>query len=56
MTAGTPGGSLTRALAAERYDVVVLRLLYGLLLTLEESAPAAREALLDELTRGGGRP
>ncbi len=53
MSARHPTGSLTRALTEERYEVVALRLLYGLLVTLDESAPAAREALIDELTRGG---
>lgn len=50
-----PSGSIARALEAERYDVVALRLLYGLLVTLEQTAPAAREALLDELLGGGRR-
>jgi hypothetical protein len=45
---------LRRALESSRYEEAALRLLYAFLVTLEHSAPAAREALLDELI-GGGR-
>lgn len=41
--------TMRAALQAERYDLVALRLLYGLLVTLAEAAPEAREELLSLL-------
>lgn len=48
MTAAPP---LSAALAAGRYDEAALRLLLGVLTTLHDTAPPAREALIDLLTR-----
>ncbi len=44
--AGLP---LRDVVLAGQYELAALRLLHGLLVTLEAAAPEAREALLDEL-------
>ena len=47
----TAAGALAADLDAGRYEAAALRLLAGLLITLRDSAPAAREAMLTLLTR-----
>ncbi len=46
--------TMRAALQAERYDLVALRLLYGLLVTLAETAPEAREELISLLAGPDG--
>lgn len=47
----TAAGALAADLEAGRYEAAALRLLAGLLITLRDSAPPAREAMLALLTR-----
>ncbi len=42
--------SLRAAVEADRYDLAVLRLLYGFLVAMSETAPEAREELIALLT------
>jgi len=48
--------TIDAALRHEQYDLVALRLLLGLLVAMRETAPAAREALIAELTPGRRGP
>ena len=47
----TAAGALAADLEAGRYEAAALRLLAGLLITLRDSAPPAREAMLTLLMR-----
>lgn len=48
--------ALATAIARERYEEAALRLLLGLLVAMHETAPAAREALIAELTPRAREP
>ena len=48
--------ALAAALDREQYEVAALRLFLGLLLAMHETAPAAREALIAELTPRAREP
>lgn len=48
--------ALAIALDHQQYEVAALRLLLGLLVAMHETAPAAREALIAELTPRAREP